>query len=96
VGLRFFSLLSRTASTSAADSHNPWQCGSDENTNALLRQYLPRNADLALFSRHELNAIAARLNDQPRKTLGWMTPNEAWAAQLKSFNVSLIARRAAS
>ena len=72
-----------------ADPHSPWQRGSNENTNGLLRQYLPRSADLARLSQRELNAIAARLNNRPRKTLDWMTPNEAWNAQLKSPNVAL-------
>ncbi|MBM3758437.1 MAG: IS30 family transposase [Acidobacteria bacterium] len=72
-----------------ADAHSPWQRASCENTNGLLRQYLPKNADLARLSQRELNVVAARLNNRPRKTLDWMTPNEAWAAQVKSFNVAL-------
>jgi IS30 family transposase len=72
-----------------ADPHSPRQRGSSENTNGLLRQYLPRHVDLSRPSQRELNAIAARLNNRPRKTLGWMTPNEAWAAQLQSPTVAL-------
>ena len=72
-----------------ADPHSPWQRGSNENTNGLLRQYLPKSVDLAAFSQRELNAVAARLNNRPRETLNWMTPNEAWDAQLKTLNVAL-------
>jgi IS30 family transposase len=72
-----------------ADPHRPWQRGSCENTHGLLRQYLPRNVDLSRLSQRELNAIAAQLANRPRKTLGWMTPNEAWANQIKFLNVAL-------
>ena len=56
------------------DSHNPWQCGSNENTNGLLRQYLPKGMDLTEVSQAKLYAIARRLNERPRKTLNFETP----------------------
>ena len=60
------------------DPHHPWQRGTNENTNRLLRQYLHRNADLATFTQDELNAVAAKLNHRPRRVLGWAAPAQAF------------------
>lgn len=65
------------------DPNSPWQRGTNENTNGLLRQYLRPRTDLAAISQEQLDAIAAELNGRPRKTLGWISPAERYADLLQ-------------
>ena len=69
---------------SSADPHSPWQRGTNENTNGLLRQYFPKGTDLSRWSDQELQAVANALNSRLRKTLGWKTPTEALDKHLLS------------
>ena len=67
------------------DPHHPWQRGSNENTNGLLRQYFPKGISLANISQAKLDAVARELNERPRETLGYETPAERYRQTVASI-----------
>ena len=76
------------------DPHSPWQRGSNENTNGLLRQYFPKSTDLSVHNAEHLEAVAAELNGRPRQTLGFITPAQAMQRLLSDPDKPVVATTA--
>jgi hypothetical protein len=88
---RFFGAHHAGLQVYFCDPRSPWQRGTNENTNGLLRQYFPKGTDLSIYDADEISAVAAALNARPRKTLGWKTPAEALDQLLSSMKKAGVA-----